>query len=778
MRFWHKVLLLAIVPVTFFTAGLLTLSDYGVNTDEPFHFMRGQAYLHYYLTGSKTYDNLDGFAEHIARSPVRKDGSTDNPSSILPEDAAERNQPETKRFSAYQQPSFDAASLIATDVGHPPLGGILAAGFNKVFYQQLGWLGDIESYHLFEITVATLGILLVMWWAYLEFGFVAALFAGLALALHPMYLGESRFNIKDPIETVFFATTLFALGRAVQFGREKYSEDRVLKWLLAAGLAFGAALATKFNALFVLPIVGLWFVGMLLTALLEKISPSPSLQKRGNETTSPFRKEGLRGIFGQWFNVGTLWGVPLALILAAGVVYAAWPNLWGQALDHLTKVSAFYLQLGTSEQYTQGFLTEGGWNLYPLLDVLLRAPLVTLLLAAIGLAGFVRYWRTPHFATLLLWAIWLTVPILRVTLPGKALYGATRQIMEYLPALSLFAGVGAAMIVESIAQRFKDHTATERFTERHGKILPNPPLQKEGTPLFRKEGLGEIFGGVSKLKGQRSKVALWVTAVLILSYLPIVVTLTRLHPNPQLFYNSLIGGLKGAHDVNFPFWDNTMNNAYVEGIKWLNANAEPQAHLSMVTALRSSLPPHKLRDDIDLSNHYFSGPFQEGEYIMEILPIPETSFIPKYINKFLAPVYTYEVDGVPLLAVWHNDGKHRAADSQAEAAPIEAKLSTDGTSLTLDFGTIQTFQRLEFITPPASTGCSALTEGAVSISSDGKTYKRLENIPFVGINRPEFQTHDVPDYLLAGDQFRFVSISPNAGACLLKATPVKGWISD
>lgn len=49
-----------------------------------------------------------------------------------------------------------------------------------------------------------------------------------------------------------------------------------------------------------------------------------------------------------------------------------------------------------------------------------------------------------------------------------------------------------------------DHTAAERFTEDRGKILPNPPLSKEGAtgvPLFRREaclpdrqGLEEIFG--------------------------------------------------------------------------------------------------------------------------------------------------------------------------------------------------------------------------------------------------------------------------------------------
>lgn len=708
---------LALVPFTFFLTGFLTLDDYGVNVDEPFHFTRGQALIHLYLTGSKTYDNLPGFKEFLdanaARTASNEDVLADHPDSVqvpaVPEPA--------QRFSSYMQPSYSGDTILK-DVGHPPLPDILAAGFNEIFFEQLGWLGDIPSYHLFEILIATLGIALVMRWAYLEFGLVASLFAGLALALHPMYLGESRFNIKDPAETTFYIATLFCLWNAVRWNQPRKAEDRTFHWLLGAGISFGAALATKFNALFMLPIAGLWLFLMVLTAPWHAAGAKPN----------PWRNT-----LARWFAVPNLWGYVLGLVVAGAIVYISWPHLWGDTPGYLTKVWNFYIQLGTSEQYATDFITPGGWNAYPLLDVLFRAPLSTLLLAVIGFAGFVRYRKSPQFATLLLWGVWLLIPILRVTLPGKALYGATRQIMECLPAIALFTGVGASLLVEWVSVTWK-----------------NIAWARTGASL-----------------------------ALALLYAPIVVTLIQYHPNPQLFYNSLIGGLNGAHRVNFPFWDNTMNNAYVAGIDWLNDHAGPNSKLSLVTSLRSSLPPNRLRTDIALSNVHFSGLLQEGEYIMEVLPLRGNNYISKYVDTFLEPVYTYTVDGVPLLSVWHNDPARITEKGTIAAEPIKpSSMTSDGQSLLLDFGAAHSFARLEFLTPPISSGCAALTEGALSVSLDGTTYKRLENIPFVGVNRPEFRSHDVDDYLLAGDRFQYVSISPNPGACLLQPEQVHGWIYE
>lgn len=740
MRTLRSPLWLGLIPFGFFVWGALALPDYGVNVDEPLHFMRGQAYLNLYLTGSKDYSNITEFPAWLEARKLRQERQRDfnREQGITPKEVEQLEQidaneelaaqAEEHRFSVYQEPTFDAKTFIDKDYGHPPLNGVMAAAFNKVLYQQLGWVGDVESYHLFEVFVATLGIALVMYWAYVEFGLVASLIAGLALALHPMYLGESRFNVKDPIETVFFAATLFAVWKAVILGRERRHEDESFKWLLGAGLAFGAAVATKFNAFFVLPILGLWFLLMLASA--------PHSTK-DLKVARPYQL-----VWRQWWNPGMLWGIPLALVVAAAVVYASWPDIWQHPVQELKVTFDFYYQLGTSEQYAKEFITPGGWNLYPLLDVLLRAPLITLLLAAVGVAGFFRYRGKRQFATLLLLAVWLVIPILRVTLPDKALYGATRQIMEYLPAMAIFAGIGGSLLVDWVGNTWKNmHWA------RTGAVV-----------------------------------------AITLLYVPIIATLVRYHPNPQLFYNSAIGGLRGAYEVNFPFWNNTMNNAYTLGVDWINANAEQGARLSLVTSLLSSLPPDRLRPDIQFSNFYFSGPLEEGEYIMEVLPLQPTSFIPKYIERFLEPVYTYEVDGVPLLAIWKNDGKHTKEIAALAPEPITpTEIKSDGQSLVIDFGAVKRFHRLKLV--PATEGtiiqtnngpaaCTKLTEGALSISSDGTTWARLENIPYVGVNRLRYQEHAVPDYLFAGDRFRYINIGPNAAACLLQPEQVHGWIYE
>ena len=245
-----------IIPLGFFLWGIFSLNSYGVNNDEPFHFTRGQAYLNLYLTGSRTYDNLSGF-NNWAKA---------NNAAAADLDVASVKRTGT-RFSAYQNPTpaFSAETLMTSDVGHPPLPDILAAASNKLFYQNLGWLGDVPSYHLFEISIATLGVILVVGWAYLEFGLVAAVIAGLALALHPMYLGESRFNIKDPAETVFFAATIFSAWFVIRLNSRKGSSNRqLIGWLLMTGAMFACAIDTKFNAFFVLPILGLWFAFSLI----------------------------------------------------------------------------------------------------------------------------------------------------------------------------------------------------------------------------------------------------------------------------------------------------------------------------------------------------------------------------------------------------------------------------------------------------------------------------------------------------------------------------------
>ncbi len=760
---------LSLIPLTFFVTGLLTLGDYGVNGDEPHHFQRGQAFLNYYLTGSETYGNLPGLSDSHA---TRSDDSLAT-TVFSQRDAA------APRYSVYQDRDYPASLyLLDNEMGHPPLNDILAATSNRLFYGQLGWLGDLESYHVFEILTATIGIGTTMWWAYLEFGVVAALLAGLALALHPMYLGESRFNIKDPVETTAYAATLFALWQML---RVQPRSKNFWGWVVAAGIAGGIGLGTKFNILFVVPTIGLWLTVIGIVALIQKIFPlranglgeptanpmptgrQASLQKMGRTGDSLLLQRACPGLDpgrvgedfwskakGQRPKVGWVaLGFLLAAIFAFAIFYVTWPYLWSDPIGHTKQVIDYYRGVGLGSIYTDAFLQPNGWDLYPLLDVILRAPLMTLILASIGLAGFVRYWKTPQFATLLLWAIWLTIPILRVSLPHTSLYGATRQIMEYLPAMALFAGVGAAMVVDSFSawwQGARSKKVEDRSTRMDRKLLTTH------------------YSLLTSLQNPPTVVAV----LLVMLYLPIVVTLTRLHPNPQLFYNSLIGGLTGAYGVNFPFWYNTMGNQYTEAIAWLNANAEPGAKVSLVFNDNWFLPPGRLRPDIHLSSHqldYFSRERQQGEYLISLLPVGTTSWTTdyqssttRYLDRFVDPIYTYKVDDVALLKIWRNDPAHQLPRLLVASTPkMPLARVRNSRHLELDFGRVYQFDRLE-INPDQTENCQAVTSGYLSISPDGKAWTRLENLeastePFV--------------YRFSGERGRFISLEQETNSCLL-----------
>src|SRR3989338_5985906 len=154
----EKILVL-FFPLIFIIYSICTINDYGINWDEPYHFRRCQAFLQYFLTGKKDYSNLP-------RYPALK-GTTDSTNFRDSEkhfqeviDNPTLTDPNFRR-SYYQDEDWNGQYHIDMEdsSGHPALNGILAALFNKIFYQNLRILGDLESYHLFEITISALLVL-------------------------------------------------------------------------------------------------------------------------------------------------------------------------------------------------------------------------------------------------------------------------------------------------------------------------------------------------------------------------------------------------------------------------------------------------------------------------------------------------------------------------------------------------------------------------------------------------------------------------------------------
>jgi 4-amino-4-deoxy-L-arabinose transferase-like glycosyltransferase len=276
---------------------LYTISDYNPNWDEPIHFHRGQAYLRYLFTGEKNYDKLPNYRKFV---DYLKDRSI-SPRIKLP------------RYSIYQSNVEDAAYFLKSDGGHPPLNGILASLANYIFYQKLGIIGDIESYHLFIIGTGLALAYLVFKLGADEFGFFAGIVSLLALITYPLFIGEAHNNIKDPVETAFFAFTIYGFYKGII--------NRSWKWLLASSIFSGLALGTKFNILFVPFIVVPW----LFAYYGRKI------------------KKVLR--FWKIFLI-----YPFVVFL---IFYFSWPYLWNNTFVRILQIFGYYKNIGTNIGHMQ-----------------------------------------------------------------------------------------------------------------------------------------------------------------------------------------------------------------------------------------------------------------------------------------------------------------------------------------------------------------------------------------------------------------------------------------
>lgn len=390
----HLIGIALIVFLIYLTIHVVLLSQYGLNWDEPIHYMRGQIFLRFFLTGKKDYQDLPKLRIHFPKNDF-----TPMPPSVDYEDDSQFRR---SIYQYDQEPYKLTYTYFVTDdneAGHPPLSDIIAALFNMVFYQKFGWLGDIESYHLFIVFVSSLLVASVFLFTATLYGIFSGVVAALVLTLYPLFFAEQHFNIKDPVETVFYSLTLMSFFWAVTRKNQKF--------LIASSLFFGLALSTKFNILFAL-------LTMLPWTLVYN-----------------------------WRKVRSLRiGFLLYPCIAASMLFATWPYLWDDPIGKLGRVIGFYRTIGAT-QYQVTTLTIFGINTYALQWILFSTPLVALALFCIGLYyTFVHARHEKHKSTFFI-LLWLLVPVLRVSMPGAGIYGGLRQIMEFIPALAILSGIGA-----------------------------------------------------------------------------------------------------------------------------------------------------------------------------------------------------------------------------------------------------------------------------------------------------------------------------------------------
>src|SRR5260221_5122772 len=329
-------LIIFLIPIISLIIAIATLSHYGINWDEPYHYRRGSAFLQYLLTGKYDYNNISKYRS--------LKGTSDNPNFRNGEANFEEVQKNPSlsnpniRRSFYQDDSWDGNFFIneETTYGHPALNDVLAASFNKIFYQKLGILGDLESYRLFIISVvaiASFAIALFMW---SEFGIIESIFASLAFSSYPLIIGEQHYNIKDPVEASFYVLTIIT----AYLGLKKNK----LPWLIISTLFFAFAMATKFNVVFSLIPLSIWFIYFF--------------QKTKNKINK------------QKLIKNLVIAALIAPFFVLSLIFITYPTLWKNPIANFELMLKFYKDVGYPSSQPINPFTFGPFNSYPSLWIL------------------------------------------------------------------------------------------------------------------------------------------------------------------------------------------------------------------------------------------------------------------------------------------------------------------------------------------------------------------------------------------------------------------------
>lgn len=397
----------------FFILGVSTLTQYGINWDTINHLPRGQAYLHYFLTGRKDYKDLPPYVQYY-----QKPESLGIDTDISPKKVPHR--------SIYQMDATTFNWFMENDGGHPPISDILSSMFNYVLFQKLRLINDIDSYRVYGIFLSSCLIGLIFWWTNKVYGKFAGLIAVISLTSYPLFWSESHFNTeKDIPEAVFLSFFIFCFWKSfINFN---------IRWLFTAGIFLGLALGTKFNAVFAPLIIILW-IGYLVVG-------------------DKWRRN-LKEIFvnNKKFAIFCLF-IP---VIVFAIFLVSWPYLWADPIYRIKEVIGFYKGIGLTTTFNDHYLFFGGFNSYPLQAIFYTTPIPVLFLFILGILYIVKNInKKEHKALLALFLIWFIVSVGRVTWPGMSIYGGLRQIMEYIPVMAIISGLGGGLLHQFFLKRLK-----------------------------------------------------------------------------------------------------------------------------------------------------------------------------------------------------------------------------------------------------------------------------------------------------------------------------------
>ncbi|MBI3620078.1 hypothetical protein HY214_02960 [Candidatus Roizmanbacteria bacterium] len=290
----------------------------------------------------------------------------------------------------------------------------------------------------------------------------------------------------------------------------------------------------------------------------------------------------------------------LVLVAAAGLLQVTlFVFFWSDSLKGIVGIfnNILHITIGSPVYLFQGVSQLSSKKTHyqgigPVIYLLTQVPVVTILAAGVGLA--LLFNRSKSLFALFF--AWITLSVSKayfILTPSDSI----RDIFELLPVVAIGAGYGIANVIKSV----------------------------------------------------RAKTVV----VLVYSVALLIIFLNYL-PNGNVYFNFLAGGPKGAAISNLLTWQTAGESSFRQAVDWLNTHAEPRSRLAYLDGTMLAISPRWLRNDIAMGS-YFSGFAAKGEYVISHeYRSPPQVFEYLYLKRYLKPVYTVSIQGVPLTIVWKN----------------------------------------------------------------------------------------------------------------------------
>lgn len=414
-------------------------------------------------------------------------------------------------------------------------------------------------------------------------------------------------------------------------------------------------------------------------------------------------------------------------LLIAVIFFGSWPFLWENTLNNLLEIFGYYKQIGSGFNYqTSDYYLPFGLNSYPLLWIIYTTPPYVLFLASIGTVASLINFRKRDGAPIL-WLLWLAVPLLRVILPGTSVYGGVRQIMEYIPALALISGLGALTIKNFVKNKI-------------------PSINSNLLTIF-----------------------------ILVGFIQIALVLIKIHPNQNVYFNSLTGGLSGAKEKNIPSYGNSFGNAYFQAIQWFNKNALPGSQVGLIQGTGLNIPKIMLREDLIFNNLSWSGSNRQGEYMLELThqnPVRAYPYAWNYMEQVLDPVYEAKVDGVAIATLWKNDLEHSKPRFQKPESEIKSETQVNFEQKTLKIIIPQEVYLTKITIGYRDQKCDK-PKGSVFLSVDGINFTpEPDSYPNEFVTEPAKKPNTLYQYF-AVPKARFIKFIDNSSnSCLFNYSDI------